>query len=70
MKCPYRINEIEDLGAYAAGALHPSKRQEFAECYYGDCPYYVPETKIGSLTASEHCRKVNIEAKNAEREKK
>ena len=70
MKCPYRIVEKVDAGAYAMGATQPLKVQEFAECYGTECPYYNPEQKIGRLSTVESCARALIERINASKENK
>lgn len=69
MKCPYRIIETVNW-AGGIGPKGPGSGQEFAECYGGECPYYVPESKIGTMTLQEHCRKVTIEENQNRKEQK
>lgn len=37
MKCPFRINTITRVDEWKKETI---ERQEFAECYGDDCPYF------------------------------
>ena len=64
MKCPYRpITTTTDN----------STTTEFAECYYNECPWYLPERTIKSngliqLETCQRCHTENTQANN-ERER-
>ena len=55
MRCPFRIEEINDISKNkevdGEKKTHEVRRQEFAECYGNECPFYEKEDK----TYYEHC---------------
>lgn len=55
MKCPWRPVQINELFNSKPGTV---VRTDFAECYKGECPFYLPECKVAEhLIAPEHCKR-------------
>lgn len=56
MKCPFRLNEIHNVGEF-----YKTKNIEFGECYKEQCPYWgtIKYNVYGNII--ECCRKVNEE---------
>ena len=63
MKCPWMpVTVITRSGNVT--------RTEFAECYQGECPFYLPECKISeNLSRSEGCERAILERKKLEAQK-
>ena len=55
MKCPFReIRETQTINCMGEKVV---VKTDFQECYYSECPYYVPENNVGSLIVLEHCER-------------
>lgn len=65
MKCPYRPITITTNNSVVGSN---TTKTEFAECYYSDCPWYVPEhydidTKKQIFEECKRCHTDNMKAK-------
>lgn len=69
MKCPYRTIKRETVDL-TSGLGEPVTTTDFADCYGTECPFYKPPNYYGSLSTEEGCRQVEIQEKNANKEKK
>ena len=59
MKCPYRPVTTTTNNSVVGGN---TIKTEFAECYYSNCPWYLPEctTKYGKFN-NESCQRCHME---------
>ena len=61
MKCPYRTITITTDNSTTTG---------FAECYYDECPWYIPaRTMKGDITIQEGCQRCYTENTQANNER-
>lgn len=70
MKCPYRTIKKTTPAPEDSGTRSLVVAHDFAECYGSECPFYSPASSVGNLTAPEACKRVQIEEKNARKERK
>lgn len=55
MKCPFReIRETQTINCMGEKVV---VKTDFAECYYGECPYYVPEQRCDPYIIQEYCKR-------------
>lgn len=58
MKCPFRtasvVKHFDRLDSVVV-------KQEFAECYGSECPYYFPPRTENGIIYHEECKKVAME---------
>lgn len=53
MKCPFRTITTKSN----VDSMTTKESTDFAECHYGECPYYQPEkTMPGGIIVIEACR--------------
>jgi hypothetical protein len=57
MKCPFRCNVITKEERNNPDVATVSKYEEYATCYYSECPFYVTEQHVGTLKQSAYCKK-------------
>ena len=69
MKCPYRTIKKQTVDL-TSGLGEPMTTEEFADCYKEECPFYRAPNYYGSLSTTESCRQVDIQEKNANKEKR
>ena len=56
MKCPYReIKETQTINLMGDKIV---VKTDFAECYYSECPHYIPENNTGSFIIPHYCGRV------------